>query len=147
MALAGLDLDCGITYRDHAGLALRQGKLKESDLDSALHNMFAVQMRLGLFDGDPQSQKYGHLGPNDVCTEVHQTLALEAALQGIVLLKNDENVLPLSREKIRSLAVIGPSAYDEESLMLGNYQGWFNTQKFLRALCFGDGPRCRVLVV
>ncbi|CAM6105969.1 unnamed protein product [Calypogeia fissa] len=121
--LAGLDLDCGITYRDHAGLAMTQGKLTESHLDAALRNMFAVQMRLGLYDGDPQSQRYGHLSVNDVCTEAHQSLALEAALQSIVLLKNDKNVLPLSSKHIKSLAVLGPSAMDAEYRMLGNYAG------------------------
>lgn len=125
LVVAGLDLNCGITHRDHSELALNESKLKESDLDAALRNMFAVQMRLGLFDGDPETLRYGHLGVNDVCTEAHQTLALEAALQGIVLLKNDKNALPLSAKHIHSLAVLGPSASDGENRMLGNYAGWF----------------------
>jgi hypothetical protein len=56
-------------------------------VDTALFNFFTVQMRLGLFDGNPAMQPYGNLGPQEVCSEQHQQLALEAVGQGIVLLK------------------------------------------------------------
>jgi len=76
-------------------------------------------MRLGWFDGDLTKQPYGNLGPKDVCTAEHQQLALEAARQGIVLLKNDGS-LPLVANKVHSLAVIGPNANVTET-MIGNY--------------------------
>jgi hypothetical protein len=79
-------------------------------------------MRLGLFDGDPKHQKYGDLGPQNVCSEDHRDLALDAARQGIVLLKNRDNILPLSKSKITSLAVIGPNA-DAPNTSIGNYPG------------------------
>jgi len=79
-------------------------------------------MRLGLFDGNPAMQPYGNLGPQDVCSAQHQQLALEAARQGIVLLKNNNGALPLSPTQIRSLAVIGPNA-DVTKVMIGNYAG------------------------
>lgn len=90
--------------------AIKQGKVKEKDLDRALVNLFSVQLRLGLFDGEPSKGQFGKLGPQDVCTTEHKTLALEAARQGIVLLKNDKKFLPLSRTIGASLAVIGPMA-------------------------------------
>lgn len=81
-----------------------------------------VQLRLGLFDGNPIKGKYGNLGPHDVCTTEHKKLALDAARQGIVLLKNDNKFLPLKRSGVSSLAVIGPMANDTSKLG-GGYTG------------------------
>lgn len=120
--LAGLDLDCGAFLGDHAGTALAQGLIKEADVDRAITNNFATLMRLGFFDGDPRKLAYGKLGPKDVCSQENQNLALEAARQGIVLLKNDRNSLPLSSKSIKSLAVIGPNA-NVTKTMIGNYEG------------------------
>lgn len=101
--------------------AVDQGKVKEEDIDRALVNLFSVQMRLGLFNGDPANGLYGSLGPKDVCTEEHRTLALEAARQGIVLLKNDNKFLPLSKSRVSSLAIIGPLA--NQTFLGGTYTG------------------------
>ncbi|KAJ8900421.1 hypothetical protein K2173_025198 [Erythroxylum novogranatense] len=101
---AGLDLDC------------------EIDVNGALINTLAVQMRLGMFDGEPSAHPYGNLGPNDVCTPAHQELALEAARQGIVLLKNQGPSLPLSARRHRTIAVIGPNS-NVTVTMIGNYAG------------------------
>lgn len=65
---------------------------------------------------------YGNLGPSDVCTSSNQELAREAARQGIVLLKNNANSLPLNPASIKSLAVIGPNA-NATKTMIGNYEG------------------------
>ncbi|EAY80660.1 hypothetical protein OsI_35838 [Oryza sativa Indica Group] len=120
---AGLDLNCGNYTQVHGMAALQQGKMRESDVDRALTNLFAVRMRLGHFDGDPRSNAaYGHLGAADVCTQAHRDLALEAAQNGIVLLKNDAGALPLDRATVRSAAVIGPNANDPAALN-GNYFG------------------------
>ena len=96
--------------------------MQEEDIDRALVNLFSVQIRLGLFNGDPQRGKYGRLGPQDVCTSEHKKLALEAARQGIVLLKNDNKFLPLKKGVVSSLAVIGPLANDSSKLG-GSYSG------------------------
>lgn len=85
-------------------------------------------MRLGFFDGNPRKLKYGSLGPKDVCAPAHQELAREAARQGIVLLKNEENLLPLSAKSIKSVAVIGPQANVTHD-MIGNYEGNLNILK------------------
>lgn len=117
-----MDLNCGSYLADHAKSAVEKGKLSESDIDRALHNLFSVRMRLGLFDGNPKKLSYSNLGHNDVCSSVHQNLALEAARDGIVLLKNSQNLLPLSKVSTRVLAVIGPNADDAKTLV-GNYAG------------------------
>ncbi|KAL3696535.1 hypothetical protein R1sor_010611 [Riccia sorocarpa] len=121
--LAGMDLNCGSSIQRHGRSALTEGMLSEEDVDRALTNLLLVRMRLGLFDGPPESQKFGDLGPQDVCTQEHQDLALEAALQSIVLLKNGDEGLPLSSRSVKSLAVVGRNADDKEKRMLGNYFG------------------------
>ncbi|KAH6781223.1 Glycosyl hydrolase family protein [Perilla frutescens var. frutescens] len=119
---AGMDLNCGSYLGDHAKSAVEKGKLSVSDIDRALHNLFSVRMRLGLFDGNPKKLAYGNLRANNICTLRHHELALEAARNGIVLLKNTQNLLPLSKIRTVSLAVIGPNADDEKTLV-GNYAG------------------------
>ncbi|XP_034686358.1 putative beta-D-xylosidase [Vitis riparia] len=119
---AGLDLDCGPFLAIHTEAAIRGGKLTEADVNGALINTISVQMRLGMFDGEPSAQPYGNLGPRDVCTPAHQQLALEAARQGIVLLQNRGPALPLSTSRHRTIAVIGPNS-DVTETMIGNYAG------------------------
>lgn len=119
---SGLDLDCGNFLGQHTLAAVQGGKLAEADIDNAITNNFIVQMRLGFFDGDPRQQQYGALGPKDVCTAENQELAREAARQGIVLLKNDNDVLPLDAKSLKSVAVIGPNA-NVTHTMIGNYEG------------------------
>ncbi|KAM0951184.1 putative xylan 1,4-beta-xylosidase [Dioscorea sansibarensis] len=119
---AGLDLDCGPFLAQYTEGAMKQGKLSEIDVNNALTNTLTVQMRLGMYDGDPSRQPFGNLGPQHVCTQAHQNLALEAGRQGIVLLKNQAIGLPLSRSRFRNIAVIGPNS-DATVTMIGNYAG------------------------
>ncbi|KAH9626674.1 hypothetical protein KSS87_008096 [Heliosperma pusillum] len=119
---AGLDLDCGPFLGIHTINAINRGLVTDNDVNNALTNTITVQMRLGMFDGPPSAQPYGHLGPADVCTPAHQELALEAARQGIVLLKNHGPSLPLSHIRHRTVAVIGPNS-DVTVTMIGNYAG------------------------
>ncbi|CAN6373296.1 unnamed protein product [Urochloa humidicola] len=119
---AGLDLNCGKFLALYTEAAVEKGKLTDSDVDAAVNNTVTVQMRLGMFDGDPAVGPFGHLGPRDVCTPAHQELALEAARQGIVLLKNNNSVLPLRAAAHRTVAAVGPHA-DATVAMIGNYAG------------------------
>ncbi|CAL4990569.1 unnamed protein product [Urochloa decumbens] len=125
---AGLDLDCGPFLAVYTEPAVAKGKVSDADVDAALINTVTVQMRLGMFDGDPASGPYGHLGPKDVCTPAHQELALEAARQGVVLLKNEKrkkhggDILPLRAAAHRTVAVVGPHA-EATVAMVGNYAG------------------------
>ncbi|KDP20227.1 hypothetical protein JCGZ_09859 [Jatropha curcas] len=119
---AGMDVNCGSYLQKHTKAAVQQKKLPESAIDRALHNLFSVRMRLGLFNGNPMEQPFSNIGPDQVCSQEHQMLALEAARNGIVLLKNSARLLPLSKSKTISLAVIGPNA-DSAQTLLGNYAG------------------------
>ncbi|KAL2503806.1 putative beta-D-xylosidase 7 [Abeliophyllum distichum] len=119
---AGMDVNCGSYLREYTKSAVQKKKVLESDLDRALSNLFAMRIRLGLFNGDPTKQEFGNIGSDHVCSQNHQDLALEAAKNGIVLLKNSANLLPLSKMKTGSLAVIGPNA--DSHTLLGNYEGF-----------------------
>ncbi|KMZ67994.1 Beta-xylosidase, family GH3 [Zostera marina] len=130
---AGVDINCGGYYTTYAGPALESGKITEKDIDGALLNLFTVQLRLGLFDGNPGNLPFGNLGPSNVCTAEHRQLALEAARQGLVLLKNDMDLLPLSdsmqsqrngrnMDKVGHLAIIGSIA-NTASKLGGDYSG------------------------
>ncbi|CAN0922622.1 Probable beta-D-xylosidase 7 [Linum grandiflorum] len=119
---AGMDVECGSYLQQHSKTAVEQGKLPVSQIDRALHNLFSLRMRLGLFNGDPKDQLFGNIGPDQVCSQEHQILALEVARNGIVLLKNSARLLPLHKSESGSVAVIGPNAEPGQTL-LGNYAG------------------------
>ena len=116
-------MNCGTFLKEHTVQAVAQGKLDESKVDESLSELYLVLMRLGFFDGasDPTTT-FGSLNADDVCKKEHKELALDAARQGIVLLKNNNATLPLSRSIIKSLAIIGPNA-NVTSTMIGNYAG------------------------
>ncbi|MBM3472667.1 MAG: glycoside hydrolase family 3 protein [Armatimonadetes bacterium] len=115
----GCDLNCGCTYKALT-IAVQRGLLAEADLGRALHRLFEARFRLGMFD-PPEMVPFAQipLSVNDCAA--HRELALEAARQSIVLLKNEGGLLPLGPD-VRSLAVIGPNADDVE-VLLGNYNG------------------------
>ncbi|CAK9313088.1 unnamed protein product [Citrullus colocynthis] len=119
---AGMDINCGTYVKEHVKSAVEMKKVPIPHIDRALHNLFAVRMRLGLFDGNPTKLPFGQIGPDQVCSKQHQDLALQAAREGIVLLKNSAKLLPLSKSNIRSLAVIGHNG-DEPKTLRGNYAG------------------------
>jgi Glycosyl hydrolase family 3 C-terminal domain len=118
-----MDVDCGEHMQKYSSSALQKKLITEADIDRAISNQFAIRMRLGLFNGNPTKQKdYGSIGKDQVCAQAHRDLALQAALEGIVLLKNTDKLLPFSKTQVSSLAVIGPNA-NNASILLGNYQG------------------------
>ncbi|XP_012072480.1 probable beta-D-xylosidase 5 [Jatropha curcas] len=116
---AGLDLDCGVYYTQNTESSVNQGKVRGEDIDRSLKYLYVVLLRLGYFDGSLQFQS---LGKKDVCSEEHIELAAEAAREGIVLLKNEDNTLPLNSNKVKTLAVVGPHA-NATTAMIGNYAG------------------------
>ncbi|KAG6896619.1 hypothetical protein C0992_007087 [Termitomyces sp. T32_za158] len=136
---AGTDLDCGNAYADSLPDALNQSLITRADLEKALVRQYTSlvrsvacnalifllnaddfsSFRLGYFDS-PDVQPYRQLDWSDVNLPNAQQLAHQAAVEGIVLLKND-GTLPL-KSSIKRLAVIGPFA-NATTQMQGNYQG------------------------
>jgi len=116
---SGVNLNCGDTY-PYLKEALEQGLVTEPEIDSSLAILMKTRFKLGMFD--PESMNpYSNIGPEVINSEAHQKLALEAAQKSIVMLKNEENVLPLSKD-IDYLFVTGPNAGSTE-ILLGNYYG------------------------
>jgi len=115
----GCDLNCGCTY-EHIPAAVEQGLLTEADLDVCLTRLFRARFRLGMFD-PPEQVPYAAIPYEVNDCERHAELALVAARESIVLLKNRDGALPLSPD-IKSIAVIGPNA-DDPSVLVGNYHG------------------------
>lgn len=117
---SGCDLNCGWTYL-HLKTAVDSGYIEEAVLDIALKRLFTARYKLGMFD--PVDMVAYNKIPYEVndCAP-HRQLSLEAAREAIVLLKNDNNLLPLQTD-IKSIAVIGPNA-DEPEVMYGNYNGF-----------------------
>jgi beta-glucosidase len=116
---AGNDLCSGKTY-EALGAALKRGLVAEADMDQALRRLFLLRFKLGQFD-PPQRVRYRSIPITANDSPAHDQLALEAARQSLVLLKND-GTLPWDAQKLKTVAIIGPTG-DEESALLGNYSG------------------------
>lgn len=116
---AGTDLECGVDYK-HLTEAVERGLLTEADIDTAVKRIFKARFRLGMFDPDIMVP-YAQIPFFVNCSDYNNGLSREAARESIVLLKNQNNILPLDKD-IRTIAVIGPNADNFESL-IGNYNG------------------------
>jgi len=115
----GCDLNCGCTYPALVD-ALAEGIISEAEIDRSVERLFLARLRLGMFE--PKNRvKYADLPYSLVDCDRHRELALEAARQSIVLLKNQNSILPLSKD-LRSIAVIGPNA-DAPDVLKANYSG------------------------
>ncbi len=100
-------------YRPSVKEALAGGLISEKDINEAIYGNFRVLLKLGLLDNSPDNP-YTSIAITDTVApwtkpEAHN-LAREATAKSIVLLKNGKMILPLDRKKIKSIAVIGPSA-------------------------------------
>ena len=99
--------------------AVKEGYLKESEIDTALVRLFTARMKLGMFD-PPAMVPYTKIDEKLLDSAQHRALALKLANESMVLLKND-GVLPLKTKGIK-IAVVGPLA-DQTHVLLGNYNG------------------------
>ncbi|HEX6806004.1 MAG TPA: glycoside hydrolase family 3 C-terminal domain-containing protein [Terriglobales bacterium] len=120
---AGTDLECGFAQgQAFPSLvdAVHQGLVQESDIDTALRRLFRARFKLGMFD-PPSSFAYGQIPMSEVNSPPHRQLSLRAARESMVLLKNQDHILPL-KPGIARIAVIGPTAELVQSLQ-GNYNG------------------------
>ena len=116
---SGCELNCGEVYPALLQ-AVAQGLIAEATIDQAVRRLFTARFRLGMFD-PPERVPYAQIPPEVVDSPPHRALALQAAREAIVLLKNDGDLLPLARD-IPAIAVIGPTA-DDLQVLLGNYHG------------------------
>jgi beta-glucosidase len=140
---AGVDMEmASTTYRDHLAELLAQGRIDQATLDAAVRNVLRVKFRLGLFERtvtDPSRYPA-------VASPANFALAKKLTTQSLVLLQNRNDVLPLARASLRSLAVIGPMADDDyEQLGTWIYDGDPALSRTpLRAIREMVGPRVAV---
>ncbi|XP_046584394.1 probable beta-D-xylosidase 2 isoform X1 [Haliotis rubra] len=99
--------------------AVKQGKLKEDVVRTRAKELFYARMRLGEFD-PPSMNPYSNLDSSVVETQAHQDLAVEAAMKTFVLLKNQNNFLPIKANQYKQAAVVGPFTYQGRGVF-GSY--------------------------
>lgn len=115
---AGCDLDDAF-YEQSLPVAVRAGLVSEAVVNQALTRVLRVAFRLGALD-PPEMVPYSKIGPEVIESQPHRDLALKTALESMVLLRNQNAFLPLDKNKLKSVAVIGPQADHFET---GNYYG------------------------
>lgn len=118
-ARTGTDVECGSNYSTLIE-AVRNGYITEDEIDVNMRRIIKGWIDLGILD-HKDSTPWADLPYSIVASEAHARQALTVARKSMVLLKNDE-VLPLNKDKIRKIAVLGPNATDS-TMMLGNYNG------------------------
>jgi len=116
---AGCDLNCGETYKTMVK-AVKLGLISEDTINTSVKRLLEARFRLGMFD-PPEMVPYSKIPFEVVDCLTHRKLALKAARESIVLLKNENNMLPLKKD-LNCVAVIGPNA-DSVNVLLGNYCG------------------------
>ncbi len=117
MALkAGCDVNCGNTYL-HMMKAYQDGLVTEEDITQAAVRLFTTRFLLGLFD----ETEYDRIGYDKIECKEHLALADRATAESVVLLKNN-GVLPLKKEQLKAIGVVGPNA-NSRAALVGNYHG------------------------
>jgi beta-glucosidase len=116
---AGCDSD-DAQYETNIPLAVKRGLLQTSDVDRALARVLRVGFRLGAFD-PPEMNPYSKISADVIRSPEHLKLSLQTALESMTLLSNRNNFLPLKKENLKSVAVIGPAG--DTAFETGNYYG------------------------
>lgn len=102
--------------------AVEDGLIEEEEIDNAVRRLFEIRMRLGMFDPE-ELVPYSSIPMSVLECDKHKDAALDMARKSIVLLKNEDDLLPLDMKSLKKIAVVGPNA-DNEDLMLANYFGY-----------------------
>ena len=132
----GCDVNCGNMYANLL-IAHKEGLVTEKDIDRSVTRLMTTRMKLGMFD-KPEHVPYTNIPYEINSCEEHSSFSVEAAKKTLVLLKNENNMLPLAKSKLKSIAVIGPNA-DSRTALEGNYFG--TSDRYVTVL---DGIRAAV---
>jgi beta-glucosidase len=123
----GADVDCGTVAYKALVQAVKDGKITEKQIDVSLKRLFTIRFRLGLFD-PIEMVKYAQIPLSVLEKQEHKQHALKMARESIVLLRNENHLLPLNKNtlptgrQVKKIAVLGPNA-DNTNTQLGNYNG------------------------
>jgi beta-glucosidase len=120
--LHGTDCECSSqpSYRALTK-AIAEEMITEKQIDVSVERLFTIRFRLGMFDPE-ENVPFSKIGVTSLEAKPHQDHALKMANEAIVLLKNENNVLPLSKS-VKKIAVVGPNA-DDKDVLLANYSGY-----------------------
>lgn len=122
----GCDLNCGRVY-ESMKIAVEKGLLTEEIIDKSVKRLMKTRFKLGMFD--PEDEVPFNKIPFEVNdSKENRELARETARQSVVMLKNEDDILPLNKDELDSVAVIGPNA-DSQPVLIGNYSG--NASKYV----------------
>lgn len=140
---AGVNLDCSTLLQRDLIKAVRQNLVTEEAIDTRLGALLRTQFKLGFYD--PAGEvPFSALGADSINTPYQVSLARKAAQQSMVLLKNDQNLLPLSTDDYPSILVCGANAASMDA-MVGNYHGMSgNVVTFAEGITAAAGPATAV---
>jgi beta-glucosidase len=140
---AGVDLDCSTVLQQDVLKAVSTGLLTKDEVDSALAPLIRTQLKLGFFD-EKAAVPFSSYGADSVHSEGHIAQARRLAAESMVLLKNDRGALPLNKDSLTSLMIVGPNAFSFDALA-GNYHGVSSPMiTFLEGLTAEAGPAVHV---
>lgn len=140
---AGVDLDCSTVLQTDVVKAVQQKLLAEKEVDEALSHLLNTEFKLGFFD-DPAANPFYNYGADSVHNTAHIALARKVAQQSMVLLKNDNGLLPLHKDNYSSVMVLGANAASFDA-MVGNYHGVSDkVVSFVEGITAAVGPATRV---
>jgi len=140
---AGINLDCSTILQDDVIEAINQKLLTEKEVDQSLSALLKTEFKLGFYD-DPNASPYHTYGADSVHNESHIALARKIAQQSMVLLKNNNNILPLNKSTYSSIMVVGPNSTSFDALV-ANYGGVSNrVVNFVEGITGAAGPGTRV---
>jgi len=141
---AGINLDCSTVLQDDVIAAINKNLITEKEVDQRLFELLRTEFKLGFYD-DPNSISYHSYGVDSVHNAAHIALARKVAQQGMVLLKNDKNILPLKKSDCSSgIMVVGPNAATIDPL-IANYSGVSDRiVNFVEGITGAVGPGTRV---
>ena len=115
---SGTDMNCGGQYEKYLLEAFEIGLVNEEDIDKSLKRILKSRFMLGMFDHQSMVP-YSRISKDVIDSKKHKLLAKKVASESIILLKNENDFLPLSKN-LESIAIIGPNA---DTSMFGNYSG------------------------
>jgi beta-glucosidase len=140
---AGVNLDCSTVLQEDIIKAIDEKLLTEKEVDQRLFELLRTEFKLGFYD-DPNYSPYHNYGADSVHNATHIALARKVADESIVLLKNDNNVLPLDKSKYSSMMIVGPNAASFEP-MIANYSGVSDRViNFVEGITGAVGPGTRI---
>ncbi len=106
---AGIDLECGNEFKKYLPEVVQRGDISETIIDRAVRRIMLSRFKLGLYD-PPELVPYNRIDHSVIDSKKHRALARQVAQEAIILLKNSDGLLPLDKNEINFIAVIGPNA-------------------------------------